>query len=112
MHASPYWKKMLADFLEYACTTDDIDGTTIPTYETEMLKEKVALQVDTDVNELNLLRQDLLLIALVFLEFHHITNNDFYTYSALEFDRLHDDLSFIRDTAWNRQETYRPRIKG
>lgn len=110
MNAAPYWKKMLADFLDYACTTDDIDNTPIPMYETEITKEHIVSQMGGG-DVLLLSKNELTYICIVFLAFSHMSSIDFNTYREDEVARLHDDMGFIYENVYQKKDMYTPRLK-
>ncbi|MGH1378955.1 MAG: hypothetical protein ACRBB3_09055 [Alphaproteobacteria bacterium] len=111
LNASPEWKKKLADFMEYAATTRDVEVA--PVIHAEWIQEarKDVLRSSQNDNILRLHKKHIFSVMPAFNALDVMDHCDFYDYDADDFDRLHDDFILIYEQAISDEISMTRRIK-
>lgn len=111
LNASPEWKKKLADFIDYASTTRDVEVA--PVIHVDWLEHarKDVLKSSQNDNVLRLHKKHIFSVMPAFNALDVMDHCDFYDYDADDFDRLHDDFMSIYEQAINNERAFRRRIK-
>tara|TARA_R110001592_G_scaffold3525_25_gene20106 strand:- start:15843 stop:16274 length:432 start_codon:yes stop_codon:yes gene_type:complete len=111
LHASPEWKKKLADFMDYAATTSDVEVAPVIHADWIQNARKDVLKSGSKDNILRLHIKHILAIIPAFNALSVMHSCDFYDYDADDFDRLHDDFISIYEQAINKEISMPRRIK-
>lgn len=111
LNASPEWKKKLADFIDYASTTRDVEVAPVINVEWLENARKDVLKSGHSDNVLRLHKQHIFAVMPAFRALDVMDHCDFYDYEADDFDRLHDDFMSIYEQAINNERSFRRRIK-
>ena len=111
LNASPEWKKKLADFLQYAATTDDAEVDCHVSLDA-LNDIKSAIGKQSRMPEtLGLHKLELLDVCSAVVAFSDYPSCGFYDYSADDFCRLHDDILDICDVVFESKSRLPRRIK-
>ena len=111
LNASPEWKKKLADFIDYASTTRDVEVAPVINVEWLENARKDVLKSGYNDSVLRLHKQHIFTVMPAFRALDVMDYCDFYDYNADDFDRLHDDFMSIYEQAINNERSFRRRIK-
>lgn len=112
LNASPEWKKKLADFIDYASTTRDVEVAPVVNVEWLENARKDVLKSGHNDSVLRLHKQHVFAVMPAFNALDVMDHCDFYDYNADDFDRLHDDFMSIYEQAINNERSFRRRIKA
>ncbi len=111
LHASPEWKKKLADFIYYASTTRDVEVAPVIHADWIQNAREDVLKSSSKDNILRLHIKHILAIMPAFNALSVMHSCDFYDYDADDFDRLHDDFFLIYETVFKEKTQSFRRIK-
>lgn len=111
LNASPKWKKKLADFIDYASTTRDVEVAPVINAEWLENARKDVLKSSQNDSVLRLHKKHIFSVMPAFRALDVMDHCDFYDYDADDFDRLHDDFMYIYEQAINNKRASRRRIK-
>jgi translation elongation factor EF-4 len=111
LHASPEWKRKLADFIYYASTTRDVEVAPVVNVEWLENARKDVLKSSQNDSVLRLHKKHIFSVMPAFNALDVMDHCDFYDYDADDFDRLHDDFMSIYEQAINNERPFPRRIK-
>ncbi len=111
LNASPQWAKKLADFLDYATSTDDAEVDCHVSLDALKGIKATILKKSHASKPLHLSKLDFLNMSSAIAVFSDYPSGGFYDYSATDYNRLHDDMIGIYDQIFDKKSVLPRRIK-